>query len=187
MQIKELLTGDERAVSPVIGVILMVAITVILAAVIGTFVLGLGDQVSSSAPRASIAAQDADDTLALHDGTADDGIDMTHDSGASLETSNVQIVVRNADTNSKVATFSESDGWTATDGDGDVTHVALDGDEIGTSTDGSLDVGDTVKIKQKSEGTSGSDSTLSPDTDYEVTVIHLPSDGTVSSGEITVN
>jgi len=48
MQLKELLT-EERAVSPVIGVILMVAITVILAAVIGTFVLGLGDSVNTSA------------------------------------------------------------------------------------------------------------------------------------------
>ncbi|MEF8819384.1 MAG: type IV pilin N-terminal domain-containing protein [Haloferacaceae archaeon] len=36
------LLTDDRAVSPVIGVILMVAITVILAAVVGTFVLGLG-------------------------------------------------------------------------------------------------------------------------------------------------
>ena len=35
--------GDERAVSPVIGVILMVAITVILAAVIGAFVIGIGE------------------------------------------------------------------------------------------------------------------------------------------------
>ena len=39
--------------SPVIGVILMVAITVILAAVIGTFVLGLGDQLGDTAPQAS--------------------------------------------------------------------------------------------------------------------------------------
>jgi flagellin-like protein len=38
-----LLSGEDRGVSPVIGVILMVAITVILAAVIGAFVLGLGD------------------------------------------------------------------------------------------------------------------------------------------------
>jgi len=37
-----LIRDDERAVSPVIGVILMVAITVILAAVIGAFVLDLG-------------------------------------------------------------------------------------------------------------------------------------------------
>lgn len=43
------LFADDRAVSPVIGVILMVAITVILAAVIGTFVLGLGDSVNKSA------------------------------------------------------------------------------------------------------------------------------------------
>jgi len=44
---------EDWAVSPVIGVILMVAITVILAAVIGAFVLGLGDQVSNNAPSAS--------------------------------------------------------------------------------------------------------------------------------------
>ena len=47
MKLKRLLT-EERAVSPVIGVILMVAITVILAAVIGTFVLGLGEGVQST-------------------------------------------------------------------------------------------------------------------------------------------
>ena len=39
---------DDSAVSPVIGVILMVAITVILAAVIGTFVLGLGENVDGT-------------------------------------------------------------------------------------------------------------------------------------------
>jgi len=42
-------TDDERAVSPVIGVILMVAITVILAAVIAAFVLDLGGSVSEEA------------------------------------------------------------------------------------------------------------------------------------------
>jgi len=41
--------NDTKAVSPVIGVILMVAITVILAAVIGTFVLGLGEGVEENA------------------------------------------------------------------------------------------------------------------------------------------
>jgi len=42
-------SDDERAVSPVIGVILMVAITVILAAVIAAFVLDLGDSVGEEA------------------------------------------------------------------------------------------------------------------------------------------
>jgi flagellin-like protein len=54
MQLKKLFKQDD-AVSPVIGVILMVAITVILAAVIATFVLGLGEQVSETAPQASFS------------------------------------------------------------------------------------------------------------------------------------
>ncbi|MCX8151994.1 MAG: type IV pilin N-terminal domain-containing protein [Archaeoglobaceae archaeon] len=39
---------DEKGVSPVIGVILMVAITVILAAVVASFVFGLGGTVKRS-------------------------------------------------------------------------------------------------------------------------------------------
>jgi len=45
---------EENAVSPVIGVILMVAITVILAAVIGAFVFGMGP--SKSAPTVNFRA-----------------------------------------------------------------------------------------------------------------------------------
>ena len=55
-KIKQLFTED-RAVSPVIGVILMVAITVILAAVIGTFVLGLGGNVSQN-PQAGVSFEE---------------------------------------------------------------------------------------------------------------------------------
>ncbi|NHN40107.1 type IV pilin [Halorubellus sp. JP-L1] len=51
MQLKNLF-ADEDAVSPVIGVILMVAITVILAAVIGAFVLGIGGS-QEQVPQAS--------------------------------------------------------------------------------------------------------------------------------------
>lgn len=43
----------DKAVSPVIGVILMVAVTVILAAVIGTFVTGIGSEVQQS-PQAGV-------------------------------------------------------------------------------------------------------------------------------------
>jgi flagellin-like protein len=47
---------SNRAVSPVIGVILMVAITVILAAVIGAFVLEIGDQ-QETAPNTSFDSE----------------------------------------------------------------------------------------------------------------------------------
>ena len=53
MDLKKLFT-EERAVSPVIGVILMVAITVILAAVIGAFVLGIGGD-QQATPSASLS------------------------------------------------------------------------------------------------------------------------------------
>ncbi len=67
MKLKQLLTED-RAVSPVIGVILMVAITVILAAVIGTFVLGLGENVQST-PQAKFAFDyQSDNVTVTHEG-----------------------------------------------------------------------------------------------------------------------
>ena len=47
---------DEDAVSPVIGVILMVAITVILAAVIAAFVFGMGGSLTEAPPTVSITA-----------------------------------------------------------------------------------------------------------------------------------
>lgn len=73
MQFKKLLL-EEDGVSPVIGVVLMVGITVILAAVIASFVLGMGDQIGNTAPQASFsfdysAAELDNDTLVIaHDG-----------------------------------------------------------------------------------------------------------------------
>ena len=82
MRLKKLLTED-RAVSPVIGVILMVAITVILAAVIGTFVLGLGDQVSESAPQASFSFD--------FNVSGNNSVTITHEGGETLEASNIGV------------------------------------------------------------------------------------------------
>jgi flagellin-like protein len=81
MELKHLLTADdsERAVSPVIGVILMVAITVILAAVIGTFVLGLGDQVQQTSPNAQWNWE------------VDSGaLNVTHEGGDSVEATTLE-------------------------------------------------------------------------------------------------
>jgi flagellin-like protein len=76
-------TADDRAVSPVIGVILMVAITVILAAVIGTFVLGLGDQLGDSAPQASFEI-DSNNTSVVN---------VTKTGGQTLDTSDLTLSI----------------------------------------------------------------------------------------------
>ena len=52
-------TENEKAVSPVIGVILMVAITVILAAVIAAFVFGMANAVPASKNVAIVAHKDS--------------------------------------------------------------------------------------------------------------------------------
>jgi len=70
---------DDGAVSPVIGVILMVAITVILAAVIGTFVLGLGDRVSQAQPSSTFTFEYSEDS------GGPIYTEITHDGGDGVE------------------------------------------------------------------------------------------------------
>jgi flagellin-like protein len=81
---------EEDAVSPVIGVILMVAITVILAAVIAAFVFGMGPP--EQAPQASLRASaatitDGSDTFSV--------IKIEHQGGGELvlQSANTRVVV----------------------------------------------------------------------------------------------
>ena len=53
------LRNDKRAVSPVIGVILMIAITVVIAAVVASFAYGIIGGVAK-APNAALVFEDAD-------------------------------------------------------------------------------------------------------------------------------
>ena len=165
MQFRELLADDD-AVSPVIGVILMVAITVILAAVIGTFVLGLGDQVQNNPPSAQLTfeynqgasgsgypgtssnanactgAGTSSDGLAS--GTDDDGaLKITHDGGESVPAELLEIQGSQA----------AGDGaWTTCSDKNSGDNVgAGDSATVGANTD------DTVRVVWESEGGDNSD------------------------------
>ncbi|MFC7136787.1 type IV pilin N-terminal domain-containing protein [Halobaculum litoreum] len=83
------LFDDDRAVSPVIGVILMVAITVILAAVIGSFVLGLGNSVQQTAPNANFQFD--------FDSGTDTAV-ATHTGGDSIPANQLEVVAGNTTT-----------------------------------------------------------------------------------------
>jgi flagellin-like protein len=92
---KTRLTAD-RAVSPVIGVILMVAITVILAAVIGAFVLEIGDQ-QETAPSASFDAEEQITYEQLGPPATFDlnftQVELTHAGGDTLDVRQFDVVV----------------------------------------------------------------------------------------------
>jgi len=118
MQLKQLFTDDD-AVSPVIGVILMVAITVILAAVIGAFVLDIGGS-QESAPQVQWDWSD--------DPNGSVAVELSHGGGDTLSSDDTQQM----DVNSNDLSGSGGAGtilWT--------TSSATDGDEFTLSWESS--------------------------------------------------
>ena len=115
--------NNNKAVSPVIGVVLMVAITVILAAAIGSSVFGQGT--AESAPKANINAKIVNgDTLVIE-----------HLGGDTLVWDNTQI------------RFTYEDGSIGTATDKDQLDVGVDGIIANpTDADGQFYVGDIVNF-----------------------------------------
>ncbi|MFC6989310.1 type IV pilin [Haloplanus sp. GCM10025708] len=147
MRFRRLFT-DDRAVSPVIGVILMVAITVILAAVIGTFVLGLGQQVQQTTPQASFTFD--------YDSSSNGTVDVTHEGGATFESENTATLT--VQVNGSVdrqrgwsLDVSAGDQFTVGDigGDGSATTYTDAGTELDTV---GLNSGDTVRVIWQGSG-----------------------------------
>ena len=135
--LKSFFGGEERAVSPVIGVILMVAITVILAAVIGTFVLGLGDRVSEASPNANFGF----DYTAANNNV----VEITHDGGDGVESGQVDVSIDGND-----AWLGTEDGFGSTSyssGGPEWNGKITAGDTLSIEGDGSnVNDGDTVKV-----------------------------------------
>jgi flagellin-like protein len=141
MNIKQLFTDDD-AVSPVIGVILMVAITVILAAVIGTFVLGLGDQVQSTSPQASFNFDYTNNT-----GDNTDSLTVTHDGGDSIPSGQLNASisgVTDSQTNGGTAANFGTDAATGANG-GDL----FDSGDVTAGTSDTLDGADFQTTQAK--------------------------------------
>ena len=123
---------DDRAVAPVIGIILVVAITVILAAVIGGFVFGLSDSATEAAPNAQVS-------FTFEEDEGDYDITFVHESGDELDPSTITFVVDGEE-------FGDADDWADNE-----NIVAGDSHEV-TSED--AESGDTVRVVW-----SGTDST----------------------------
>jgi flagellin-like protein len=141
----------DRGVSPVIGVILMVAITVILAAVIGTFVLDIGGSLSQSAPSATFEAeQPTSDTMAALANSDSEIVNITYTGGEEvlLENINVTINGEQAYEQSDPGANGNSNGVVTYKGSGPLqitNSISLTsyGSSVGSSD---LQPGDTVRI-----------------------------------------
>jgi len=172
---------DDRGVSPVIGVILMVAITVILAAVIGTFVLGLGDSLDQ-APQSQLSIGDASDGfVGPNDGdsSTEDAFNIDHNGGDSLTLGDLKIVLNDVG-GSNDATF-ESGSWDVSGGDNTV-EVRKGTNDVSDST--TFGVGEQLTIKQTTDaGNGGSVLTTG---EYEIRIIHTPSESILTETTVTL-
>ncbi|WP_436910193.1 type IV pilin [Halosimplex marinum] len=186
MQLKQLLNDDD-AVSPVIGVILMVAITVILAAVIASFVLGLGNQAQQGAPTATIGfdyEQVVEDSGQPNAGV----LEVSHEGGDSVNYK--ELYIRGSGINQSYDEADDADSWksdTCTNGaDTDLWTACHDVAEWADS-DVNLHINSTGQWNASQA--SGDDSAvLSGDyvnvpvnSDYEIDVVYQAQEGDTSS------
>ena len=117
---------NEEAVSPVIGVILMVAITVILAAVIAAFVFGMTGSVQTTKTIAVTATQDGTDIVLTYQGGAD---------ASTLQYLKITIEPSGGSqvTNTTVASNGSYTSGSTAGGDGLDVGAVMRFDDVGTS------------------------------------------------------
>jgi len=173
---------DDRAVSPVVGVILMVAITVILSAVIGTFVLDLGQSVGEIGPTASMSFEDHDDTFDPDDGNEEGFIEFDHQGGDELDGDDLKIIVRNTSNKTAVAIWNGGPGNTDDDDVGGENWDLNSGSFVQSDT---VNVGDviTLSLEDDGDGTAGD---IGTESEFSITVFSTETDNRIAAGTIDV-
>ena len=172
---------EDRGVSPVIGVILMVAITVILAAVIGTFVLDLGSSVGQTAPQASITVEDSSANYNPGDSANEDFVDLAHDGGDQIGAENLKIIIRKESDNSQVWTWENGEAGNATDSSLAPMQVRKNGAILSSTS--TISTGDVLVVTSDDAITS---STAPDNTEYVVQLVDKNSGKAITQTTVEV-
>ena len=86
--------GTTRAVSPVIGVVLMIAVTVVLAGTVATFFVGADPGLRQPAPQVAQASADLD---RQGEGVSGGTVTITHQGGDPVTVADIRVVVDTSD------------------------------------------------------------------------------------------
>ena len=150
---------SDEAVSPVIGVILMVAITVILAAVIAAFVFGLGP--SETTPTAPFKGEINND----------DWFNLTHQGGDGITLSDISVTLKNE------SSGNIEPGITGTSPTGDTEGRIEIGDD-----DGIIEPGEMLAIYAGNETDAQGEVSIEDGRGfrYTATLIYVPSGGQIA-------
>jgi flagellin-like protein len=169
---------NRKGVSPVIGVILMVAITVILAAVIASFVFGMGSKIEKVAPRTQFIVKDDPDQLLVS--TRDYVLDIEHAGGDPILCSDMRIYIY--DQNGNLVEALDWNGQRFADlnpPDGPRNRDLISNNDVGLR-DGSFDPGDIIRLYE------ASNSDDIPAGTYTVKILHVPTQTIIFTGDVTV-
>jgi FlaG/FlaF family flagellin (archaellin) len=139
------LYGADDAVSSVLGVVLMVAVTIILAAVIGTFVLGIGADLTDSSPSTQ---WEFSENL---NGSGNGSLVILHGGGEDVDKSDIEITIGGTAVYENGADVS-GDGFSVVDNAGD---PMTSGDRLVIEEDGTqFNKGDMVRVIWQTEDSS---------------------------------
>ena len=157
--------SDSGAVTPVIGEILMVGLTVVLASSIGAFVLSM-----DSPEVMPMSVLDVSDSSAmLNDSDDNPLLLMQHKGGDVLGASELKLIFTNS-TISETLEWSDSDSrWSS----GDLESNDFD--------DGTVGIGDVITISEN--GTNVVDTAGS----YRMQIIHIPSNTMLIDSTVSLN
>ncbi len=157
---------NEEAVSPVIGVILMVAITVILAAVIAAFVFGMGPP--KQAPQASLRITSADVTA--------NTVTVEHQGGSDITLANAKLILEFKDSAGVLTSMSLAQVDTG-------TNKFTAGDKMIIQADG-LNVNLINAATPVAPGTVSGIVALAAGGEVTVTMIDIPSGQMIVQGKV---
>lgn len=141
---------DDSALSPVIAVILMVAVTVVLASLVGAFIFGVSDRFSQQAPNTQVA----------FDYSEENGkVEISHDGGVILTSDNTGTLrITGGDYEG-----SWGEGYDPDSAEEEQAAVKEDepdteiGDTIWYSEEGELQSGDSIELQWTSSDGSNSE------------------------------
>jgi len=114
--------SEQRGVSPVVGVVLLIAIVTVLVGVVGVYLLGFTGQTPAQAPQVAVVAE-------YSDRTTGNGqyLNLSFESGERLDRQNVSLVVTGA-------------------ADGSGSDVSMTTDPVETQTDTTIAAGTEVSL-----------------------------------------
>lgn len=177
-------TDAGRGVAPVVGVVLLIAITVTLVATVGAFVVGVGGDLTQPTPSATIEVADADANLENDPTqTRDDGqpiLEIEHRGGEALAYDELRIVIDRTDGDPKAVErdFTRAGLYLASSD----THTDEVQWEAGPfAANDALVVGESMTLTEAN----GTDVNI-PEGSYEVTLIHEPSDTIIDEVVVTI-